>query len=472
MMKEAPNPAKIPTDSPQLVRRNVGRVVGQAELPTEFPQSGRSGAARLSTRGKKATGPVRPGVLAVGAGRNSVRGAGEVIELECGITVYPARSDSGRWRAVWYEAGERHQCEAATQEKLAPKLEKVVERLQADAPNMRRPGADLIAHYLDPDRLPVRDRWSRKHADTQRRLCERFAVPFIGAVTCQDIKSEHTQKIVNAAPTAGEGDRVHRMVSALVTAGIDAGYLTNPRLAKIHWQAGDRPLPAPTVSVAGESSLWVDPAEIPAHDDIANLGQALAERALGERDELMANLAAYSGLRWGEIAALTIAQVSPAARVITVDRKVVEVGGQLYLEAPKNRKFRRTIYPRRTPGGYLLAARLTARIEEARAEQEAGSNPLGLIFPGRRGGYWRSSNFNRRILQLAYLKAGWRGADGIGAWTWHSLRHVFCTTALFTWKLDPTDVSRMAGHANYRITLDMYVGATAGVLDRARAATE
>ena len=43
---------------------------------------------------------------------------------------------------------------------------------------------------------------------------------------------------------------------------------------------------------------------------------------------------------------------------------------------------------------------------------------------------------------------------------------------LFTWKLDATDVSRMAGHANYRITLDMYVGSTVGVLDRARAATE
>jgi hypothetical protein len=49
---------------------------------------------------------------------------------------------------------------------------------------------------------------------------------------------------------------------------------------------------------------------------------------------------------------------------------------------------------------------------------------------------------------------------------------VFCTTALFMWKLDATDVSWMAGHANYRITLDMYDGATAGVLDRARAATE
>jgi hypothetical protein len=219
-------------------------------------------------------------VLAAGTGRNSARG-GEVIELECGITIYPARSEGGRWRAVWYEAGVREQCEAATEEKLALKLEKIAERLQADAPSMRRLGADLIAHYLDPDRLPVRDRWSRKHADTQRRLCERFAAPVIAAVNCQDIKTEHTQKIVNAAPTAGEGDRIHRMLSALVTSGIDAGYLTSPRLARVHWQPGDRALPTPAVSVAGESALWVDPAEIPSGDDIARLGQVLGDRALG-----------------------------------------------------------------------------------------------------------------------------------------------------------------------------------------------
>ena len=280
------------------------------------------------------------------------------------------------------------------------------------------------------------------------------------------------QKIVNAAPTPGEGDRVQGMISALVSAGLDGGYLANPRLAKVHWQAGDRPLPAPRVSMAGESALWVDPAEIPADGDIGKLGRALAAGRHGERDELMANTAAYSGLRWGELTALTIAQVDPAARVITVDRKVVEVAGHLYIEAPKNRKFRRTIYPRRTPAGYPLAERLAARIEAARAEQDAGTNPLGLIFPSPTGKHWRSSNFNRNVLKRAYLAAGWRDGDGNGRWTWHSLRHVFCTTALFTWKLDPTDVSRMAGHANYRITLDMYVGSTAGVLDRARTATE
>ncbi len=200
-------------------------------------------------------------------------------------------------------------------------------------------------------------------------------------MTCQDIKNSHMQKIVNAAPTAGEGDRVQRMVSALVTAGIDSGYLVNSRLAKVHWQAGGRPLPAPAVSVAGEAAQWVGPAEIPSDGDVARLGQALAAGVHGDRDELMATTAAYSGLRWGELVALTVAQVNQAARAITVDRKVVEVAGHLFLEAPKNRKHRKTVYPRRTPAGYPLAERLAARLDQARAEQEAGTNPLGLVFP-------------------------------------------------------------------------------------------
>ena len=79
------------------------------------------------------------------------------------------------------------------------------------------------------------------------------------------------------------------MISALVTAGIKGGYLASPRLREVHWQAGDRPLPAPAGHVAGESALWVDPAEIPADADVDKLGQALAAGRRGERDELMAN---------------------------------------------------------------------------------------------------------------------------------------------------------------------------------------
>src|SRR3984957_1634922 len=360
MAQSAPARTKINT---KVTQPSPGR---PSRHPAGRPRPGRP------ARGPRVSGDARESV------RQSAR---PVIELDFGILVYPPETGEEPWRAVFTENGQRKYRQGATEAKLAEKLEKVKERLQADAANMERPGADLIRHYLDPDRLPVEDRWSRKHAHTQRRLCERFAAPVIDTVTCQDIKTSHAQQIVNAAPTAGQGDRVRGMLSALVAAGIEGGYLTNPRLALVHWQAGDRPLPTPQVTMAGESALWVDPAEIPSGSDIGKLGRALAEGLHGDRDELMANTAAYSGLRWGELTALTIGQVDQAGRVITVDRKVIEVAGHLYTEAPKNRKYRKTIYPRRTPDGYPLAGKLAARIEQARAEQDAGTNPLGLIFP-------------------------------------------------------------------------------------------
>jgi integrase len=399
--------------------------LARTKIDTDVTQAARSLRSRAPARARKSGRPPR-GPRVSGDARESVRSTDRpVIELEFGILVYPPAAEGEPWRAVFTENGQRKFRQGATEVKLAAKLEKVKERLQADAVNMERPGADLIKHYLGPDRLPAEDRWSRKHAHAQRRLCERFAAPVIGAVTCQDIKTGHMQQIVNAAPTAGEGDRVRGMLSALVAAGIEGGYLTNPRLAKVHWQAGNRPLPAQRVTVSGESALWVDPAEIPADSDIGKLGLALAAGRHGERDELMANTAAYSGLRWGELTALTIWQVDPAGRVITVDRQVIEVAGHLYVEAPKCRKYRKTIYPRRTPDGYRLAEKLAARIEQATAEYEAGINPLRLIFPSPTGKHWRSSNFNRNVLRRAHLAIGWRDADGNGRWTWHSLRHVF-----------------------------------------------
>ena len=71
----------------------------QTKIPTKSPQPSRSGAVRAAARPKKAGSPARARVLAGSTGCESTRGGGEVIELECGITVYPARSEGGRWRA-------------------------------------------------------------------------------------------------------------------------------------------------------------------------------------------------------------------------------------------------------------------------------------------------------------------------------------------------------------------------------------
>jgi integrase len=450
MASTAASRTKIPTKNPQL--QGVGAL-----------RPGRAGGRPRAERGAAKVS---------GDARTATHGDGRVVvEVGCGVVVYPPREVGERWRAVWYENGRRRQCESVSEVRLAARLEKVTTRLTADAPHLERPGADLIAYYLSPGRHPVGEQWSRKHTDTQRRLCGRYLAPVIARVACEDIRAGHMQEAVNAAPTAGEGDRVRRCISALVNAGITGGYLTSPRLKLVHWQPGEsRPVPEPEVTIAGESVLFVDPAEIPSSADVAKLGLALAY--LDQVYELMASTAAYTGLRWGELAALTISQIESATRTVDVDRKVIEIGGKLHLEAPKGRKCRRTIYPRQTPEGYPLAEKITARVDQARAEQEAGTNPLGLMFPSPRGHYWRSSNFARRVLAPAYQAAGWRDATGEGAWTWHSLRHVFCTTALFTWHIDPADVSRLAGHANIRITLDMYIGTTAGTLDRARTATQ
>ena len=89
------------------------------KIPTKSPQPARGKAAR----------PAPGRVIVTGTGRAATRGGGEVIELEHGITVYPAREEPGRWRAVWYEDGQRQQCEAASEEKLAAKLEKVTAML-------------------------------------------------------------------------------------------------------------------------------------------------------------------------------------------------------------------------------------------------------------------------------------------------------------------------------------------------------
>ena len=90
----------------------------------------------------------------------------------------------------------------------------------------------------------------RETAHTQRRLCLLYVAPVIDAVTCQEIKTSHMQQIVNAFGHGG-------------------------------WRVAQ----------------WVDPAEITSDDDVAKLGHFLAAGTHGHRDELMANTAAYSGLR-------------------------------------------------------------------------------------------------------------------------------------------------------------------------------
>ncbi len=78
------------------------------KIPTKSPQPARGGGVRPARRAKPGGAASRLDLVNA-TGRAAARSGGEVIELESGITVYPAREEHGRWRAVWHENGERQQ---------------------------------------------------------------------------------------------------------------------------------------------------------------------------------------------------------------------------------------------------------------------------------------------------------------------------------------------------------------------------
>ena len=119
------------------------------KINTNPTQPGRDRAARRAPGKAKAVG--RGPARVSGDTRESVRDSARVVvEAECGILVYPPEEAGEPWRAVFTENGRRRFRQAQTEAELAAKLEKVTERLRAGAPDMERPGADLIAHYPGP----------------------------------------------------------------------------------------------------------------------------------------------------------------------------------------------------------------------------------------------------------------------------------------------------------------------------------
>jgi integrase len=191
------------------------------------------------------------------------------------------------------------------------------------------------------------------------------------------------------------------------------------------------------------------------------VGRGCGERSRVGWRELEILLVAYSGLRWGEHAALTAGQIDAERWRITVDCRVVELRSGLRESLPKGRRRRVTMYPAVTPGGVDLQAMVQQRLAELAAPEE-------LVFPSPRGGWARRSNYGRNLWDLACEFIGWpKNPDGDGwYWTFHSLRHVFATWALGQPNICIEDVSRLMGHSSIRVTQEIYVHVCADVYDR------
>lgn len=148
---------------------------------------------------------------------------------------------------------------------------------------------------------------------------------------------------------------------------------------------------------------------------------------------------AYTGLRWGEMAALRIQDFDMLRRRVNVSRSVTEVGG-LDWKTPKTHERRSVPFPA------ALSAELSAlMISRGRDD---------LVFTDQRGGVLRNSNYCTRVFAPAVKKC--QDADEtFPAITPNDLRHT-AASATISAGANVKAVQRMLGHARASMTLDTY----------------
>jgi integrase len=139
---------------------------------------------------------------------------------------------------------------------------------------------------------------------------------------------------------------------------------------------------------------------------------AVAQR-VPARYRALVLVAAFGGLRWGELAGLRRKRVDLERGTVTVAEQLLEVNGAFSVGPPKSAAGRR-------------AVSLPAVVVEALGEHlrsYTAKSPEAFVFLSSQGTHLRRSNFNRRVWQPATRAAG---VEGLRV---HDLRHTAGTLA-------------------------------------------
>jgi integrase len=157
-------------------------------------------------------------------------------------------------------------------------------------------------------------------------------------------------------------------------------------------------------------------------------------KASGDFEPLIRFLG-WSGLRFGEAAALRAGRVDSRRRRVRVEESVTEVGGRLVFGPPKTHESRTVIIPR------FVMTPIAPMLE--------GKKPEDLVFTALQGGPLRLNAFRKRIFAPASTVIG--KPDLVP----HDLRDTAASLAISS-GASIKAVQRMLGHASAAMTLDTY----------------
>lgn len=260
----------------------------------------------------------------------------------------------------------------------------------------------------------------RYEVTLRRQILPRWAPIPLARITHSDVSSwVQTLAAEGLAPASVR--YAHRVLSLGLTAGVRDGRLVKNVAEGV-------PLPR----IVGKPKRFLT------HEQVQSLAEACTPY------ETMIRVMAYAGLRWGELAALTVRRVDPLRRRLEIVEAITEVHGKVVVGTTKNHQRRSVPIPR------FLADELTTQL--------AGKAPGDLVFTAPEGGVLRNTNFRPRFFDPAAERAGLVGV------TPHELRHTAASLAVAA-GANVKVVQQMLGHASAAMTLDVYAGLFADDLD-------
>jgi len=167
------------------------------------------------------------------------------------------------------------------------------------------------------------------------------------------------------------------------------------------------------------------------HHEVDQLAKAC------QRYDLLIRILAYTGLRWGEAAALRVRRVDLVRRRLDIAEAMSEASGRITFGTPKTHQRRSVPIPR-----FLL---------DQLAEHMRDLTHDALVFSAPEGGPLRNTNFRRRVFDPAAASVG------LAPLRPHDLRHTAASLAVASGG-NVKAVQQMLGHASAAMTLDVYAG--------------
>jgi integrase len=169
------------------------------------------------------------------------------------------------------------------------------------------------------------------------------------------------------------------------------------------------------------------------HTQVAALAAAM------KRHPEVVRFLAYTGLRWGEMAALRVCDVDMLRRRVNVSRSVTEAS-RLVWRTPKTGERRSVPFP--------------SALTDELAALMVGKGREDLVFTNTRGGVLRNNHYRDDVFAVA-VAACQKADETFPTITPHDLRHTAASLAVSA-GANVKAVQRMLGHAKASMTLDVY----------------